>query len=162
MQLYDSGELRKACLSIGGSQWADDLLQEVVLVLFEKPEAKIMHAYNGGYFRFYVVRIIMNFFQSKTAGFYSKYRHLDEVVEIDFDITDESIPKDETKLLQLEAAIESLAGGKDFPYEQKLLKLHLRLKSKKKVSRETGIPYRTVCHNIDSIHEKIRNAISNH
>jgi DNA-directed RNA polymerase specialized sigma24 family protein len=162
MQLYDSGELRKACLSIGGTQWADDLLQEVLLVLFEKPEAKIVEAYTAGYLRFYVVRIIMNFYSSKTTGFYSKYRHLDETAPLDFDIEDENKPKDEAPLLALEAAIERMAQGKDFPYEQKLLQLHLQLKTKKKVSRATGIPYRTVCHNLDEIYKRLKNELSNH
>jgi DNA-directed RNA polymerase specialized sigma24 family protein len=159
MQLYDSGELRKACLSIGGSQWADDLEQEILLVLFEKPEKKILDAHAAGYFRFYVVRIIMNFWSSKNSGFHQKYRHLDEKVELDFDIVDDNIPKDETKLLALEAVIDKLAEGKDFPYEQKLLQLHLQLKTKKKVSRATGIPYRTVCHNLDEIYKRIKNEL---
>jgi len=162
MQLYDSGELRKACLSIGGSQWADDLEQEILLVLFEKPEKKILDAHAAGYFRFYVVRIIMNFYTSKNTGFYSKYRHLDETAPIDFEIHDTSEPKDETKLIALEAAIERMAQGKDFPYEQKLLQLHLQLKTKKKVSRATGIPYRTVCHNLDEIYKRLKDELTNH
>jgi uncharacterized protein YjhX (UPF0386 family) len=55
-----------------------------------------------------------------------------------------------------------MAQGKDFPYEQKLLQLHLQLKTKKKVSRATGIPYRTVCHNLDEIYKRLKNELSNH
>ena len=162
MQLYDSGELRKACLSIGGSDWADDLEQELVLVLLEKPEVKIVDAYKAGYLRFYVVKIILNFWRSKNSGFYMKYRHLDDTAPIDFEIEDDHIPKDETSLLALEAAIERMAQGKDFPYEQKLLQLHLQLKTKKKVSRATGIPYRTVCHNLDEIYKRLKDELTNH
>jgi len=196
MQLYDSGELRKACLSIGGSDWADDLLQEILLVLFEKPEAKIVEAYNAGYLRFYVVRIIMNFWGSKNSGFYMKYRHLDDTVSLDaneyryqraengssnivpagdtweynargidikFDNSDiENRIDHDRKLCALESAIERMAQGKDFPYEQKLLQLHLQLKTKKKVSRATGIPYRTVCHNLDEIYKRLKDELTNH
>jgi len=161
MELYNTGELRKSCLSIGGKEWADDLQQEVMLVLMEKPAEKIMQAYNAGYFKFYVVRIIMTFFNSKTSTFYTKYRHLDKTPEINFDIVDDSVLKDDSKYIALEKAIQKLSTGKDFPYEQKLLELHQSLKTKKKVSRETGIPYRTVCHNIDVIYKKLRHDIDN-
>ena len=161
MQLYNSGELRKACLSIGGSQWADDLQQEILLVLFEKPEAKILDAHSKGYLRFYVVRIIMNFYSSKTTGFYSKYRHLDDTTPIDFDLEDDHTPKDESNLIALEAAIQRMGESSEFPYDKKLLELHLQLKTKKKVSRATGIPYRTVCHNLDEIYKRLRNELTN-
>lgn len=162
MQLYHSGDIRKACVSIGGTQWADDLQQEVLLVLLEKPEAKILDAHSKGYLRFYVVRIIMNFYQSKTAGFHSKYRHLDENIPLDFDIEDDSEQKDDSQYIALEAALERLSSNKDFPYEQKLLELHLKLKTKKKVSRVTGIPYRTVQHNLTAIYAKLRDELANH
>jgi DNA-directed RNA polymerase specialized sigma24 family protein len=162
MQLYNSGELRKACLSIGGTDWADDLQQEILLVLFEKPEAKILDAHSKGYLRFYVVRIIMNFYSSKTTGFYSKYRHLDETTPLDFDIHDDTVPKDDTAIEALEAAIERMGQSTEFPYDQKLLQLHLQLKTKKKVSRATGIPYRTVCHNLDEIYKRLKDELTNH
>jgi len=161
MQLYDTGELRKSCLSIGGKEWAEDLMQEVILVLMEKPDEKIMQAYNAGYFKFYVLRIIITFFNSKTSDFSKKYRHLDKTPEITFDVIDDSIAKDDSQYIALDKAIQKLSAGKDFPYEQKLLELHQTLKTKKKVSRATGIPYRTVCQNIDVIYKKLRNDINN-
>lgn len=172
MQLYDSGELKKACTSIGGQTYGNDLMQEVLLTLFEKPEAKIIEAHEKGYFRFYVVRIVLNFMQSKNAQFHRKYRHCDETIQFEqyhavSDDVDEQYDADadnHTQLLidRINAAYARLGHTAEFPYEQKLLDLHLRLRNKRAVSRLTGIPYRTVCHNLDAIYQKLRNAASDY
>ena len=184
MQLYDSGELMKACKSIG-STYHDDLCQEVLLCLFEKPEAKILEAHEKGYFRFYVVRIVMNFANSKNSSFHKKYRNRDEVIPIDhlgqvgempvesyleshgIDLTagEYDYQKDldtQGKIDRLEVAYLRLNNESEFPYEQKLLDLHLTLRNKRAVSRLTGIPYRTVCHNLDTIYKSLKDAALNY
>ncbi len=169
MQLYDSGELQKACRSIGGSTLSDDLTQEVLLCLFTKPERKIVEAHEKGYFRFYVVRIAMNFARSKNAEFHKLYRHLDHNENID-DLFNVAAPdgycydsdsEQQEVIDRINQAYQDLGSSSDFPYEQKLLDLHLEMKSKKAVSRLTGIPYRTVLHNLESIKQKLRNAALN-
>jgi hypothetical protein len=184
MQLYDSGELMKACKSIG-STYSDDLCQEVLLCLFEKPEAKILEAHDKGYFRFYVVRIVMNFANSKNSSFHKKYRNRDEVIPINhlgqvgempvesyleshgIDLTapDYDYQKDletQGKIDRLKVAYLRLNNESEFPYEQKLLDLHLQLRNKRAVSRLTGIPYRTVCHNLDTIYKSLKDAALNY
>jgi DNA-directed RNA polymerase specialized sigma24 family protein len=186
MKLHDSGELSKACRSIGGSALCDDLLQEVLLCLFEKPEAKILEAHEKGYFRFYVVRIVMNFASSKNSQFHKKYRNRDEVIPIDHlgqvgdglpletycemqgvDVIPDSYDYEKDAATQstidkLKVAYERLNQSAEFPYEQKLLDLHLSLRNKKAVSRLTGIPYRTVCHNLDTIYKSLKDAALNY
>jgi hypothetical protein len=66
LDLYRSGEIRKACLTITGSDplWRD-LEQECVLILLEKDPAKILQIHEQGYFKFYVVRLLLNLYRGK-------------------------------------------------------------------------------------------------
>jgi hypothetical protein len=78
LDLYRSGEIRKACLTItGGNPLWKDLEQEVVLILLEKDPDKITKMQVQGYLRFYIVRLIMNLYRGNNNQFAKKYRHHD-------------------------------------------------------------------------------------
>ena len=78
LDLYRSGEIKKACLTItGGDPLWRDLEQECVLILLEKDPAKILQIQGQGYFKFYVVRLLLNLYRGKNNQFAQKYRHHD-------------------------------------------------------------------------------------
>ena len=63
LDLYRSGEIKKACLTItGGDPLWRDLEQECVLILLEKDPDKILQIHSQGYFKFYVVRLLLNLY----------------------------------------------------------------------------------------------------
>lgn len=143
-------------------EMADDLGQEVMLTLFEKPEAKIMAAYNGGYFLFYVVRIILNLARSKNSSLHHKFQHLDNREEVtDAMITTTHYNHDIDNLFAI-AKDEMNSWAKDgvYPYEKNLFELHLLLGNKAEIVRKTGIPRRSVCYTIDNCKEKLKKRLN--
>ena len=165
LDLYRSGEIKKACLTItGGDPLWRDLEQECVLILLEKDPAKILQIQEQGYFKFYVVRLLLNLYRGKNNQFAQKYRHHDITEELDpnADMTYEeynSIVDDMWAIAETE--MDSWAKEGAFPYDKELLKLHLRTGNMKKMSRETGIPYRSIIYSIEQAKAKIKAAILN-
>lgn len=154
-------EIGKTCKKVL-PEMADDLSQEVMLTLFEKPEAKIMAAYNGGYFLFYVVRIILNLARSKNSSLHKKYGHLnvnEEIQDHHLEADDYSTDVD-SQFQQAQDEMNRWAKDGDYPYEKNLFELHLQLGNKKELSRKTGIPYRSICYTIDNCKDKIKNRIN--
>jgi DNA-directed RNA polymerase specialized sigma24 family protein len=169
LSLHKTGELQKLCRTVAPPRYSDDLIQEVLLALLEKPEAKIIEMQTAGYLKWYVVRMACNMYQSKHSGFHKLYRHFDvsdgnietmEAIDREYDFEADS--KEQQKIDGCNDAYNRLAAGSDYPYEQKLLDLHLTMKNKRAISRLTGIPYRTVCHNLDTIYKSLRDAALNY
>jgi hypothetical protein len=163
LDLHRSGEIRKACLTItGGDPLWRDLEQECVLILLEKDPDKILQIHSQGYFKFYVVRLLLNLYRGKNNQFAQKYRHHDSTEEINpnADMTHEeynSLVDDMWAIAETE--MDSWAKEGAFPYDKELLKLHMATGNMKKLSRETGIPYRSVIYSIEQAKAKIKAAI---
>jgi hypothetical protein len=140
LDLYRSGEIRKACLTItGGNPLWKDLEQEVVLILLEKDPDKIT--------------------KMQVA---KKYRHHDERVEVDPET--QELSKDYDSLLDdlwaiAQSEMDSWAKDGAFPYDKELLNLLMQTGNMKAMSRETGIPYRSIIYSIEQAKAKIKTAI---
>ena len=166
LDLYRTGEIRKACLTItGGDPLWRDLEQECVLILLEKDPAKILQIQAQGYFKFYVVRLLLNLYRGKNNQFAQKYRHHDLLEELN---PDAPISQAEYDSLMddlwaiAEAEMDTWAKDGAFPYDKELLRLHLKTGNMKKLSRDTGIPYRSIIYSIDQAKAKIKAAIQAH
>lgn len=159
MDIYP--DIGKTCRNIL-PEMADDLSQEVMLTLFEKDESKIMAAYNGGYFLFYVVRIIMNLARSKNSSLHAKYKHLDIREEVTEDmVTHTTYDHGIDELFDIaNEEMNSWAKEGVYPYEKNLFELHLLLGNKAEIVRKTGIPRRSVCYTIDNCKEKLKKRIN--
>jgi hypothetical protein len=163
LDLYRSGEIRKACLTItGGNPLWKDLEQEVVLILLEKDPDKITKMQVQGYLRFYIVRLIMNLYRGNNNQFAKKYRHHDERVEVDPET--QELSKDYDSMLDdlwaiAQQEMDSWAKDGAFPYDKELLNLLMQTGNMKAMSRETGIPYRSIIYSIEQAKAKIKTAI---
>ena len=163
LDLYRSGEIRKACLTItGGNPLWRDLEQEAVLILLEKDPDKIAKMHQQGYLRFYIVRLIINLYRGNNNQFAKKYRHHDERVEIDPETQSEL--NDYDPLLDdlwaiAQSEMDSWAKDGAFPYDKELLNLLMQTGNMKAMSRETGIPYRSIIYSIEQAKAKIKSAI---
>lgn len=75
-ELYKSKEFNDCIGKMEPEHLRDDLRAEVVLILLETEEHKLLEIYNTGPngLKFYTVRIILNLIQSKSSPFYKTYR----------------------------------------------------------------------------------------
>jgi organic radical activating enzyme len=166
LDLYRTGEIRKACLTItGGNPLWRDLEQETVMILLEKDPDKIAKMHQQKYLRFYIVRLIMNLYRGNNNQFAKKYRHHEERTEVDPEI--ESNAKDYDPLLDhlwtiAQQEMDSWAKDGAFPYDKELLNLLMQTGNMKAMSRETGIPYRSIIYSIEQAKAKIKTAIESH
>lgn len=52
----------------------DDLIQDIAIVILEKPPDLIKKLYEDGELKYYIVRIVKNNVYSKNSNFYYKYK----------------------------------------------------------------------------------------
>jgi hypothetical protein len=80
-ELYESREFNDCIGKMEPEHLRDDLRAEVMLILLETDERKLLDIHANGGLKFYTVRIILNLIQSKTSSFYKKYRL--PIIELD-------------------------------------------------------------------------------
>ncbi len=66
-------------------QYKDDIAQMVYLILLETDEEKIIGMYERDELRFYITRIVLNNYNSKTSPFHKTYRKYERMA---IDISD--------------------------------------------------------------------------
>ena len=78
---------------------ADDLEQEIYMILLEYNKNKIIELYNNKQLRYFIVGIIQRQYNSKTSPFYKKYKKyysiVDENVINTMEITEEEFDIDD-------------------------------------------------------------------
>jgi hypothetical protein len=141
----------------------DDLNQEVMVVLLSKPEEDINRLYKSDYFRWYVVRVIMNIYRMPKSKFVTennKYismpdsvkAKLDSMSDSDFDALIEDNRLHELKLQATNDVIENL-----YWYDREIFKLWMANTNAKKIARDTMISHREILRVITEVKTKIRN-----
>jgi len=156
------GEYVKACKSIAKNNYlADDLYQELMIILLEYNEEKLILIWEQKRIKWFIISILLKMCHSNTSPFYAKIRKFGEKSDdsIDFDeLEDEEIKiskeiPDVFEILELtdEELIETEDG-----YAKSLLKMSVELGSVQKVSNATGIPYLSVWLSINNYKKKIK------
>ena len=78
---------------------ADDLEQEIYMILLEYNKNKIIELYNNKQLRYFIVGIIQRQYNSKTSPFYKKYKKyysiVDENIINSMEITEEEFDIDD-------------------------------------------------------------------
>lgn len=73
----------------------DDFVQEIYLIIWEYDEGKLWEIYNNKHLKYFISRIILNQWNSKTSPFYTKYRKYYEYADGNIKISeDEEIDED--------------------------------------------------------------------
>ncbi|CAB5223359.1 hypothetical protein UFOVP384_36 [uncultured Caudovirales phage] len=166
-EYYDNKELVTFFKNIA-NEWWEELRQDVFLTVCEYDENKILEMQAKKYLKFFIIRIALNQFRSKTSKFYYqnfKNNNLgialtnDDMVENADAILYSNLIYDtqgetaydivEAKIVSAEKSIDKLRY-----FECEILKLYLQLGTYKKVSEDTGIPIRTIANGV-------KNAIKN-
>lgn len=147
-------EYRKICNSIAkGTGLADDLYQEMFIILCEMEEEKLKALYHEGYLRPFIYRAMFYQFNSPHKQFYKNHRQQFEAIpegvthqpELEYD-------HDIDKALQaIETALAAIGW-----YEETLMKEYIKAGSYRKLEAKTSIPYKSICNTINDTKKKIR------
>lgn len=152
-ELYESPDINEAIGKMQPFELQADLRQEVFLVLCEMDEERLFKMYEDGYLKYFVVRTIVNMAKSDRSNFARTFRKVyEEIGDLgSVEIYDESLTE------RLTTSMEILHW-----YEKEIFKLWAECGNLLQVSRDTGIPYRSLLKTIKKVRlllkYKIRNA----
>ena len=143
-------ELKQICLKMTKhSDWAEDLLQDVLLQLWEKDEIKLIKLDDNS-IKYYIVRCITTNWYSETSPFYRKVKRESSLYSDIKDIADAPVDDNEQREHILMSAVEEEYGALGW-FQKDLLSRYLILGSYKKVSIQTTIP-------LNSVHNYVKQA----
>jgi DNA-directed RNA polymerase specialized sigma24 family protein len=143
-------ELKAICLKMTKhSSWAEDLLNDVLLQLWEKDEIKLSNLEDSS-IKAYILRCITNNWYSETSPFYRKVKRESSLYSDIKDITDTPVEDNELDEHLLMDTLEVEYGALGW-FQKDLLSRYLILGSYKKVSIQTRIP-------LNSVHTYVKKA----
>lgn len=156
-ELYRSKEFNDCINKMEPEHLRDDLRAEVVLILLETEEQRLLAIHAAGALKYYTVRIIINLIQSKTSRFYKLYRQQlneinDRIAYEETDIEERAAREDiEERALR---EIDNL-----YWYNSGIVKLYMKLGNFRAIEKDTGIPYasayKTVKKSFNEIKQKV-------
>lgn len=156
-ELYRSKEFNDCIGKMEPEHLRDDLRAEVVLILLETEEQRLLAIHMAGALKYYTVRIIINLIQSKTSRFYKLYRQQlneinDRIAYEETDIEERAAREDiEERALR---EIDNL-----YWYNSGIVKLYMKLGNFRAIEKDTGIPYasayKTVKKSFNEIKQKV-------
>lgn len=151
-EIYNSKELKEVINKMNPQSLRDDLLSEVMLVVCQLDEERLFKMHNEGYLKYYVIRTILNMIRSNDSSFHAKFRQIKEELK-GIDIKDVSDNEElEEQLKNVEEFHQSLPF-----YENKLIESYIELENNaNRLSKETGIPVRSIYHTIKMIKNKYK------
>ena len=157
-QLFTSKEFNDCINKMEPDHLRDDLRAEVVLILLETEEKKLIEIHASGGLRYYIARIIVNSIMSKTSPFYKRYRQ--QLVEI----TDKYIAGEEQDL-EARAAKEDMEDkaikeiDNLYWYNGEMVKLYLKHGNYRAIEEETRIPYTSAYKTIQKSFAEIKQKV---
>ena len=162
-ELFVSEWYNDALHTIVESYHIDDLNQEVMMVLLSKSEEEIIRLHKSDYFRWYVVRVIMNIYRMPKSKFVTennKYMGMPDSIKMKLESMSDSdfdklIEEDMIKELRLQATNEVLDSL--YWYDKEIFKLWMANMNAKKIARDTTISHREILRVITNVKTKIRN-----
>jgi DNA-directed RNA polymerase specialized sigma24 family protein len=140
VDLLADDELRELAVRIC-HRYADDLIQEVAMVILEMDEDKWTNVNDGGYLRYYVVRTMMTMATSPRSTFARKHDLFAHSKQVP-DIADDADGYDwdqEDDMMIIEALLDSYHW-----YDKEVLRLWLQEGSYRKVGKKVDIPFKSI------------------
>ena len=139
-------ELKQICRKIGGNL-AEDLFQELMLILLEYDKEKLLSIYNKGYYKWFLVKTLTNQFNSNSSPFAKKYRPK----EIDFILTSEYDHNIDILIDKIDKQLNKLHW-----YDRELFKAYVESGSYRKLSKQTDIPFNSISRTVNYVKTYIR------
>jgi len=151
-QLYLSKDINEAIGKMEPYYLQDELKQEVFLVLCEMEEERLLQMFNDGYLKYFIVRTILNMAKSDRSNFSRTFRKVyEEVQDQANEVYDESITE------KLNKSMEILHW-----YEREIFRLFSESGNLLQVSRDTGIPYRSLLKTVKKVKTLLKYKIRNY
>lgn len=148
------------CMNLAKSD-ADDLFQEVAIILLEKPVHSLDSIWNSGGCRWYIQKLMWNTYLGKRQLFDKKYR--DKWQRVDFDMfclyaienneLDEKIEREKYH----DAFLESVDAMNEI--DRQIIHLTMFYKSTREFAQFSGVPYKTLSTNIKRVREHLKKDI---
>lgn len=149
-QLYTSRDFNDVLAKMEPDHLREDLKQEVILIVCQWDEEKIIALHTRGELGFYVVRVILNQVKSKSSPFAKKYRGMNYELTKDVSVDEMAEAQEyEVRLSREEledAAINGIEGL--YWYDAELIKLYLKLGNFRAMEKATRIPFISCYKNI--------------
>ena len=156
-KLYLDKDIDEAISRMDPPHLREDLKSEMFLVLCNMDESRLIDMHNNGYLKFYLVRTMLSMIKSDRSTFYTKYRRVhSEWTEKNDQIDDTDKSYDEI-VVKLKKSMEVLHW-----YEKSLLEIYVDNGGNiLKISRDTGIPYRSLMKTFKKIRTLLKYKIKN-
>ena len=157
--LYTDKDIDNAIKKMQPIELQDDLRQEMFMVLCEMQEEKFMSMHQNGFVKFYLVRTMLSMIKSDRSTFFNKFRRTFTEWTEKHDAPDSSdtIQADEIAI-KLQDSLKVLHW-----YELELLRLYSENgQNIMSLSRDTGIPYRSLMKTIKKTRTLLKYKIKNH
>ena len=139
-------ELKQICRKIGGNL-AEDLFQELMLILLEYDKEKLLSICNKGYYKWFLVKTLTNQFNSNSSPFAKKYRPK----EIDFILTSDYDHNIDILIDKIDKQLNKLHW-----YDRELFKAYVESGSYRKLSKQTDIPFNSISRTVNYVKTYIR------
>lgn len=156
-ELYKSREFNDCIAKMEPEHLRDDLRSEVMLILLETDEQKLIAIHTAGALKFYTVRIIMNLIQSKTSKFYKQYRQQLNEINDRFAYEETDIQERATREEMEERAMQEIDNL--YWYNSGIVKLYLKHGNYRAIEEDTGIPYSSAYKTIQKSFQEIREKV---
>jgi DNA-directed RNA polymerase specialized sigma24 family protein len=136
-------ELQKICVRITeNSYWADDLLNDVLLQLWSKPEIKL-DKLDDASIKYYIIRCITTNWYSETSPFFRKVKRESSLYNEVKDIADIPNSNDDIKHQRLLDVMEEEFSNLGW-FHKEVFSDYLILGSYRRVSEKTRIPLTSI------------------
>ncbi len=177
-KLFSSKEFNDCINKMEPEHLRDDLKSEVVMILLEMDEKKIIDLHQKNELKFYAVRIILNLMQSSSSPFYKKFRGLERVYMDDMAVEhdrsegqrlfNDAAQIADASFIDVEGVFTERVAREEMEdlalkevdnlywYDREIIRLYLQLGSYRKVEAETGIPWESIYFSIAKARKKIR------
>ena len=136
-------ELLNICIKITeNSSWAGDLLNDVLLQLYEKDEIKL-DKLDDNTIKYYIIRCITTNWYSETSPFYRKVRRESSLYNELKDITDTPVEDDDKMSERVMSIVEEEFGSLGW-FHKDIFSRWIVLGSHRAVSKQTKIPVTSI------------------
>ena len=156
-ELYESREFNECIGKMEPDYLRDDLRSEVVLILLETDESKLIEMHNKGVLKFFTARIIINQVFSVTSPFYKKYRQqsaqLNDRYAYEFTDLEEREQREQVEDKAMNE-IDNL-----YWYNKEMVRLYLQHGNYRAIEEITRIPYSSAYKTIQKSFQEIKQKV---
>lgn len=152
VDFYNDPDINAAIGKMNPPDLRDDLKSEMFVVICEMSDEKFFDLYEKKILKFFLVRTMLNMIKSDRSTFAKKFRQI--FIELSAGYNEKPDESKENEQIQIDNVSKAMDGL--HWYERELFKLYSQHRNISLLSRETGIPYRSISKTIFDVKRKIK------